>query len=82
MDIFICEIMGMAFPLPLGKNDDFVPQSIIFPLSSGNIISSHKKLWKCHSHYFNDQNIHFLLEEFEFISCEYLNFVENLRTNK
>ena len=31
----------------MGKNDDFVPQSIIFPLSSGNIISSHKKLWKC-----------------------------------
>ena len=25
------------------KNDDLVPQSIIFPLGSGNIISPHKR---------------------------------------
>ena len=77
------------------KNDDFVPQSIIFSLEQ----------WKYHfftqkfvemphfftlnvvempSHYFNDQNIHLLPEEFEFISWKYLHFicfVENLRTN-
>ena len=57
-------------------------KSSFFSEGSGNIISSHKKLWKCHSHYFNYQNIHLLPEEFEFISCKYLYFVENLRTNK
>ena len=36
----------MLFPTYLGKNDDPVPQSIIFPLGSGNIISSEKKMWK------------------------------------
>ena len=48
----------------------------------GNIISSHKRLWKCHSHYFNDQNIHLFPEGFAFISCKYLHFIflENLRT--
>ena len=30
-------------------------------------------------HYFNDQNIHLLPEEFKFISCKYLYFVENNR---
>ena len=41
------------------------------------------KLWKCHSHYFNDQNIHLFPERIAFISCKYLHFicfVENLWT--
>ena len=34
-----------------GKNDGLRYLSpSFFPLSSGNIISSHKSLWKCHSH--------------------------------
>ena len=41
------------------------------------------RLWKCNSHYFNDQNIHLFPEGFAFISCKYLlfiSYVENLRT--
>ena len=44
-----------------------------------------QKLVECHSHYFNDQNIHLLPVELEFISCKYLHFicfVENLWANK
>ena len=46
MDILIIKIMGMAFPQPfvwrndisiaLKKKYDFLPQSIIYPLGSGN----------------------------------------------
>ena len=68
--------------MKMGHFYNFFCEEMIFPEGSGNIISSHKKLWKCHSHYFNDQNIHLLPEEFEFISCKYLNFVENLQTKK
>ena len=58
MDILINKIMGMAFPqlfvrrnnisTALGKKL-WLRTSVhnFFPLSSGNIISSHKKLWKC-----------------------------------
>ena len=42
MDILIIKIMGMAFPITfVWRDDDF-----IFPLCSGNIISSQKKFGK------------------------------------
>ena len=37
----------MIFLLPRGKNYYIVPESIIFPLGSGNRISSHVRRWKC-----------------------------------
>jgi len=58
-----------------------------FPLCSGNIISSHKSLWKCHSHNkgFLMQKYPFIpVRDFPFILCKYLyfiGFVENLRTS-
>ena len=58
-----------------------------FPLCSRNIISSHKSLWKCHSHNkgFLMQKYPFIpLRDFSIISCKYLPFmcfVENLRTS-
>ena len=42
-----------------GNND------LIFSFCDGKIISSHKSLWKCHSHN----------KEFSFISCKYLYFI-------
>ena len=60
----LCE--EMIFPLLKGKKMDWGTKNdglryeviIFFPEGIGNIISSHKRLGKCHSHYFNDQNIH------------------------
>ena len=58
-----------------------------FPEGSRNIISSHKSLWKCHSHNkgFLMQKYPFIpMRDFSFISCKYLHFmcfVENLRTS-
>ena len=46
---------------------------INFPEGSGNIISSHKRLWKCHSHYNKSFFIYF-------IQIYFICFVENLRT--
>ena len=45
------------------------------PLCSVNIIYPRKRLWICHSHYFDDENIHLFPEEFAFISCKYLHFI-------
>ena len=66
-----------AFPQPfVWRNYISIAQGENFPTEvSGNIISSHKRLWKCHSHCFNDQNIHLFPEGFEFISCRYLHFI-------
>ena len=69
-----------AFPQTfVGRND--------FPEDSRNIISSHKSLWKCHSHNkgFLTQKYPFIpARDFSFILCKYLHFicfVENLRTS-
>ena len=57
----------------------------LFPEGSGNIISLHKSLWKCHSHNkgFLMQKYRFIpARDFSFILCKYLHFncfVENLR---
>ena len=84
----------MIFPLPKGKWYKVIIfplhkgkwyKVIIFPEGSGNIISSHKSLWKCHSH-----NKGFLMEKYPFIlvwdfsfivRMHFIFFLENLRTS-
>ena len=39
----------------ISHNDELRYEFIILPEGSGNIISSHKRLLYCHSHYFNYQ---------------------------
>ena len=55
-----------AFPQTfVCRNDIYTAQGekiIIFPKSSGNMISSHKSLWKCYSH-----NKGFLMQKYPFI---------------
>ena len=60
---------------------DYGTKSLFFPEGIVNKKNLHKRLWNCHSHYLNDQNIQSFLEGFAFISCKYLHFicfVENL----
>ena len=65
-DFFFFLIFFIKSPGKSSKanNDEltFPIDSLIFQMvewGSWNIISSHKRLWKCHSHYYDDQNIHY-----------------------
>ena len=79
-----------AFPQTfVWRNDISTAQGkkSFFPEGSKNIISSHKSLWKCHSHNkgFLMQKYPFIpVRDFSFFSCKYLHFMcflENLRTS-
>ena len=77
----LCE--EIIFPLHKRKNNGLRYKVFIFARGQWKYHFFTQRLRKCHSKFFNDQNIHLFLEGFAFISCKYLHFicfVENLRT--